>query len=93
MTIKDQITNLRAEGLSYGEIGKKLSRSRQSIHQIFTGYHPPQPKGSRQQVCEYCKDTIILGAEHKVFCESINAGRSITIDTGCYLLLREKGLI
>ena len=36
--MKEEIKQLRKQGLSYEEIGKKFNLSRQRIHQIITGY-------------------------------------------------------
>ena len=37
--MKEEITKLVNEGLSYSQIGKKLSISKQRVHQIFREYN------------------------------------------------------
>jgi len=45
MNRKQQITELKIKGFSYGKIGKIFNVSRQRIHQIYSGY---QSKGMRK---------------------------------------------
>lgn len=74
---KEQMQRLRAQGLSYSQIGKLWNRSRQRVHQILSGYEKClQNDGERQW---YGTMRLIVFERDKHRCVKCNSAEDLLV--------------